>query len=86
MESLAVTSLIVNSGSAKFAMAVTGSHNATAEKQFRYPTEYGSQKPPTAQFTVTGAGAAVLSNEGVGPIVSSATIGRVVDMGSQRSI
>lgn len=81
MESLAVASMIVNSGSAEFALAGACSHNSSAEKQFRYPTEYGSQKPPTAQFTVTGAGAAVVAREGQGPYVTSATIGRVVDMG-----
>ncbi len=81
MESLAVASLIVDSRMAKYAAASACSHNATAEKQFRYPTEYGSQKPPTAQFTVTGAGASVVSQEGEGPVVTSATIGRVVDMG-----
>ncbi|HHB2045336.1 TPA: stage V sporulation protein AD, partial [Bacillus cereus] len=57
------------------------SHNTAVEKQFRYPTEYGGQKPPTAQWTVTGAGAAILSDTGHGPRVTSATIGRVVDMG-----
>jgi stage V sporulation protein AD len=62
-------------------MTGTCSHNSTAEKQFRYPTEYGSQKPPTAQYTVTGAGAAVLAREGDGPVVTAATIGRIVDMG-----
>ena len=41
------------------------SHNAAVEKQFRYPTEYGGQKPPTAQWTVTGAGAALLSDSGM---------------------
>ncbi|WJH37447.1 stage V sporulation protein AD [Paenibacillus sp. CC-CFT747] len=81
MESLALASMLVNSGSAKHAMAGTCSHNCTAEKQFRYPTEYGSQKPPTAQFTVTGAGASVISANGTGPVVTKATIGRVVDMG-----
>ncbi|CAH0119137.1 MULTISPECIES: stage V sporulation protein AD [unclassified Paenibacillus] len=81
MESLALASLMVNTGSAKYALAGTCSHNAGIEKQFRYPTEYGSQKPPTAQFTVTGAGAAVVSLKGEGPAVTSATIGRVVDMG-----
>jgi stage V sporulation protein AD len=84
MEGLAIASLLINSGSAKHAMAGTCSHNCTAEKQFRYPTEYGSQKPPTAQYTVTGAGAAVVSNickvEGR-PVVTGATIGRVIDMG-----
>ena len=81
MLSLALAALLVNSGSANFALAVTGSHNAGAEKQYRYPTEYGSQKPPTAQFTVTGAGAVVVAQQGDGPIITSATIGKVVDMG-----
>lgn len=81
MESLALASQLVNSGSAKFVLAATGSHNSSAEKQFRYPTEYGSQKPPTAQYTVTGAGAAIISRQGDGPVVTSATIGRVIDMG-----
>jgi stage V sporulation protein AD len=81
MESLALASLIVNSGAAQYAMAGTCSHNCSAEKQFRYPTEYGSQKPPTAQYTVTGAGAAVVATEGDGPVITRATIGRVVDMG-----
>ncbi|MWV43671.1 stage V sporulation protein AD [Paenibacillus sp. HJL G12] len=83
MESLALAAYIVNSGGAKHTLAATCSHNGSVEKQFRYPTEYGSQKPPTAQFTVTGAGAAVIGQEGKGPYVTSATIGRVVDMGIQ---
>jgi stage V sporulation protein AD len=62
-------------------MCGTASHNSSVEKQFRYPTEYGGQKPTTAQWTVTGAGVAVVAAKGTGPIVISATIGRVVDMG-----
>ncbi|GEN35887.1 stage V sporulation protein AD [Aneurinibacillus danicus] len=81
MEGLALAAQLVDSGAAKYALAGTCSHNATAEKQFRYPTEYGSQKPPTAQWTVTGAGAAVVAASGAGPRIVSATIGRVVDMG-----
>jgi stage V sporulation protein AD len=84
MESLALAAMIVNSGGAKHVLAATSSHNSTAERQFRYPTEYGSQKPPTAQYTVTGAGAAVVTDQKHskgGLIVSSATLGRVVDMG-----
>ncbi|WP_079911392.1 stage V sporulation protein AD [Paenibacillus sp. 32352] len=81
MESLALSAHIVNYGSARYAMAGTCSHNCSSEKQYRYPTEYGAQKPPTAQYTVTGAGAAVVSLQGNGPIVTRATIGRVVDMG-----
>lgn len=81
MESLALASLLVDSGSANYALASACSHNASVEKQFRYPTEYGSQKPPTAQFTVTGSGSAVIAREGKGPRVTAATIGRVIDMG-----
>jgi len=81
MEGLALASLMVDSKFAKIALSATSSHNSTAEKQYRYPTEYGAQKPPTAQWTVTGAGAAVISQSGSGPRVTSATIGHVVDMG-----
>lgn len=81
MEGLALAALIVDSKAAKNALAAASSHNMAVEKQFRYPTEYGGQKPPTAQWTVTGAGAALLSQEGEGPCITSATIGRVVDMG-----
>lgn len=83
MESLALGALLVDSGNAKRVLVGTSSHNASVEKQFRYPTEYGSQKPPTAQWTVTGAGAAVITEAGSGIRVASATIGRVVDMGIQ---
>ncbi|MFF2886874.1 stage V sporulation protein AD [Paenibacillus sp. NPDC057967] len=81
MESLALASQLVDSGAATHVMAGTCSHNCTAEKQFRYPTEYGSQKPPTAQYTVTGAGAAVVAASGDGPVIECATIGKVVDLG-----
>ncbi|KAJ49395.1 stage V sporulation protein AD [Clostridium tetanomorphum] len=81
MEGLALASLLIDSKSAKYVVAGASSHNIAAEKQFRYPTEYGSQKPPTAQWTVTGAGAAVIAEKGEGPKVTSATIGKVVDMG-----
>lgn len=81
MEGLALAALMVNSGSAKYVIAAASSHNAATEKQFRYPTEYGGQKPPTAQWTVTGAGAALVAQKGEGPKITSATIGRVIDMG-----
>jgi stage V sporulation protein AD len=81
MEGLALASLIVDSKAAENALAAASSHNAAAEKQYRYPTEYGAQKPPTAQWTVTGAGAVLVSQKGKGPKVTAATIGRVIDMG-----
>lgn len=81
MEGLALAALIIEANGADRVLAATSSHNSAAEKQFRYPTEYGAQKPPTAQWTVTGAGAAVVAREGSGPQIVSATIGKVVDMG-----
>lgn len=81
MEGLALASLLVDSKCAQYVVAGASSHNIAAEKQFRYPTEYGGQKPPTSQWTVTGAGAALVAQNGDGPKVTSATIGRIVDMG-----
>ncbi|MGX1900586.1 stage V sporulation protein AD [Thermolongibacillus altinsuensis] len=81
MEALALSAFIVNYDGANYILTGAASHNTAVEKQFRYPTEYGGQKPPTAQWTVTGAGVALLASKGEGPRVTSATIGRVVDMG-----
>jgi stage V sporulation protein AD len=81
MESLALSAMAVNAGAANYVLSATCSHNCTAEKQFRYPTEYGSQKPPTAQYSVTGAGAAVVARDGDGPVITAATIGKVTDLG-----
>ncbi len=81
MEGLALGALLLESKAAKYLVCGTASHNAAVEKQFRYPTEYGAQKPPTAQWTVTGAGIALLGPQGKGPKIISATIGRVIDMG-----
>lgn len=85
MEGLALASFIVNYGGASMVLTGASSHNAAAERQFRYPVEYGGQKPPTAQWTITGAGVALVTDlqgrSGLYPHVTSATIGRVVDMG-----
>ncbi|MBU5266473.1 stage V sporulation protein AD [Virgibacillus proomii] len=81
MESLALSAMIVNNKGANYILSGTSSHNASAERQFRYPTEYGGQKPPTAQWTVTGAGCSLIAQQGKGPVITSATIGRIVDMG-----
>src|SRR5690554_1109584 len=54
MEGLALAALMVNCKAVDYVIAGCSSHNAAAEKQYRYPTEYGGQKPPTAQWTVTG--------------------------------
>lgn len=79
MLTLALASSYVEAGFAKKALAFTSSHNATAERQFRYPNEYGIQKPDTTTYTVTGAGSIVVSNIISDIKVTSATIGEVTD-------
>ncbi|KAB8138583.1 stage V sporulation protein AD [Gracilibacillus oryzae] len=81
MEGLALSSLLVSEGNANYVLTGTASHTNAAERQFRYPNEYGSQKPDTSQRTVTGAGVALLAKNGNGPKVTSATIGKVMDEG-----
>ncbi|MBN2908730.1 stage V sporulation protein AD [Polycladomyces sp. WAk] len=81
MLSLSLAAALVDGGYTPYAVAGVSSHNATAEKQYRYPTEYGGQKTDTAQWTVTGAGAAVVGRGGDGPVIRYATIGKVVDRG-----
>ncbi|SFB90354.1 stage V sporulation protein AD [Bacillus sp. 491mf] len=81
METLAVGAAFIDGGFANRVLATVSSHNATAERQFRYPTEYGGQKPSTATFTVTGAGTALISRERSSIKVTSATIGKVQDLG-----
>ncbi len=61
-EGLLLASAMVTAGYADTAAAVTSSHNSAAERQFRFPIEYGGQRPPTGQWTVTGAGAFVLTD------------------------
>lgn len=81
MEGLALAAYIVNTKGANHILTGASSHNTAVQKQFRYPNEYGDQKPPTSQWTVTGAGVGVVSDKGDGPAVTSATIGRIVNMG-----
>ena len=80
-ESLALAALTVDGGFADKVLAVTSSHFCSAERQFRTPLEYGGQRPPSAQWTVTGSGAAVLTSEGPGPYVTHVTPGKMVDNG-----
>lgn len=80
-ESLSVGSMLIDGGFADHVLCATGSHNASAERQYRYPVEYGGQRKPYAQTTVTGSGAVVLAAEGEGPRITHLTVGRVVDMG-----
>ena len=80
-ESLLLAAAFVNAGYVEAAAAVTSSHFASAERHFRMPLAYGSQKPPTAGRTATAAGAVLVSGGGMPVNVESAYIGRVVDGG-----
>lgn len=78
---LGIASSFVNFGYANNAIAFTSSHNGTAERQFRYPLEYGVQKKETATYTVTGACCSIVTNEKRDIRVKSFTIGKVNDGG-----
>ena len=78
--SLAVGSMLVESG-ANCVVAGASSHFCTSERQFRFPLEYGGQRPPTAQRTVTGCGAAVIKNQGAGVKITAVSIGTICDLG-----
>lgn len=80
-EGLALGSMLLDGGFCSTVLVATSSHNATAERQYRYPTEYGGQRRPYQQWTVTGAGAALLGYTGQGPRITAATIGKVVNIG-----
>ena len=85
-EGLLLASMVVTSGFASYAAAVTSSHNAAAERQFRFPVEYGGQRPPTAQWTVTGSGAFLVTGgqqAASAPMahISAGMAGIVVDRG-----
>ncbi|MGG7057049.1 stage V sporulation protein AD [Clostridium tertium] len=80
-ESLSVASMMLDGGFANYVVAATSSHFSSAERQFRFPLEYGAQRSPLAQWTVTGAGAMVLAKEGDFPEVTHITTGVVKDYG-----
>lgn len=83
-EGMALASMLITGGSARRIAVVTSSHNCAAERQFRGPIEYGGQRSPTAQWTVTGAGGYVLGEKGKVKI-ADCMIGIVQDKG-QRDI
>lgn len=80
-EALAIGSFLISGGFGRNVLIASSSHHDTAERQYRYPTEFGYQRVPTSQWTVTAAAALVLSSSGTGPMVEAATVGRVVDYG-----
>jgi len=80
-ESLLLAAVTVEGGFFDKIVAMTSSHFASSERQYRFPLGYGGQRTPTAQWTVTGSGAALICAHGDGPIIESCTIGTVVDLG-----
>ena len=80
-EGLILAALALGGGFGQRAAVSVSSHFCTAERQYRTPLEYGGQRPPTTQWTVTGAGAAVLARSGRGPRLTHVTPGRIVDLG-----
>ncbi|MEG1449034.1 MAG: stage V sporulation protein AD, partial [Oscillospiraceae bacterium] len=80
-ESLCIASVFVDTNAADKAAAVTSSHFCSAERQFRFPLEYGSMRPPTAQWTVTGSGACVIGKNQKAPFVKNVCFGTIEDLG-----
>ena len=80
-EGLSLAAMLLQGGAANVAAAMTSSHYCTAERQYRMPLPYGSQRCPTAQWTATASGCCILGRTGDGPYLTHATMGRVVDMG-----
>ncbi len=86
-EAYAIAATLIDGGYVKNAVAATGSHFSSAERQYRYPLELGNTRPPQSQWTVTGAGGAFIADMG-SPYardsrvaITSATMGKVVDFG-----
>ena len=82
-EGLCLASLVLDGGGGQRAGVLVSSHFCSAERQYRTPLEYGCQRTPTAQWTVTGSGAAILARGGDGPRITHLTPGKIVDKGIQ---
>ncbi|MBQ2802226.1 MAG: stage V sporulation protein AD [Lachnospiraceae bacterium] len=80
-ESLSLAAMAVASGAADYVMALTSSHFASAEKQFRFPLAYGNQRPPSSTWTVTGSGAFVVGKDKGIAKITGITTGKIVDYG-----
>lgn len=85
-EALSLASIAVSAGCADKAAAVTSSHFASAEKEFRFPLDYGSQRPLSASWTVTGSGACILSKSGGKARITGVTTGKIIDYGLKDSM
>jgi len=86
-ESAGLGAMLIDGGFAQYNVAAVSSHYATSERQYRFPTEYGGQRPPYSQYTVTGAGALLLGHgpsfQGLLPRLTHFTAGQVIDLGQK---
>lgn len=80
-EGLIAAAMALDGGFGSYAGVAASSHFCSAERQYRTPLEYGNQRTPTAQWTVTGAGAVILGTKGSAPYLTHATVGKIVDKG-----
>ena len=80
VEGLSLASVFIEGG-INYAICAASSHFCSSEKQFRFPLELGNQRPPSSQWTVTGAGSAIVAKDGQGPFITNITSGKIVDMG-----
>ena len=80
-EAIGLGAILVDGGYAKKVISSASSHFCSAEKQFRFPLDLGTQRPPTSTWTVTGAGSLIISDKGNGPCVTHFTVGKIIDMG-----
>lgn len=82
-ESMSIAAMLVDGGFAQNAVAITSSHYCSSERQYRFPIELGSQRTPTAQWTVTGSGGVLVTNQsdGANIQIKRLTVGKIVDMG-----
>lgn len=85
-ESISLAALMVASGAADYTCAITSSHFASAEKQFRFPLAYGNQRPPSSTWTVTGSGAFIVGKDSGIAKVAGITTGKIVDFGVKDSM
>lgn len=84
-EALIILSNMLENNQIKNGIAITSSHNLNAERQYRFPVEYGSQKKKYTTFTTTGAAAMLLTNEKTNIKIESSTIGTIIDYGIKDS-
>lgn len=80
-EAMGLAAILVDGNFAKNVLVGASSHFCTAEKQFRFPLELGTQRPLSSTWTVTGQGSAIISKDGDGPVITYITTGKIVDLG-----